>query len=389
MALIQQPGTHAAREHELAANLAEIVKNVSEHTSAPDAVTIVGMVSGGGTTASAVVGSRSLVTPEQTWFSTDSVPPGRRVTEWETHHASMLVGLRTRLGTDTQLRAQTATLRLPRVRVAKVNGSPHSVQRTADDVAAHPVSGVVVYIPLQGMNEFRHRTGSLTVGPGRGLICDGDTAFSRTFPQGVSELVVQLPRETLAQLTDSDSVRRPMPLDLDPNDSLNPAARELTQLAAGALDRGLRQGQRLETRLLDLLSGVLSRPLANTGPMQEAMAVIAESHCDPGLNASRLAQFLGVSERQLSRLFSATGRSVPQTISDARLTTARRMLADPSRANAPMVEIASTCGFGSQAQLSRGYRRRFGIGPLRHRKQLLEESGQLLQAGGSSYCQRL
>ncbi|MDN6605579.1 helix-turn-helix transcriptional regulator, partial [Brevibacterium sp.] len=167
------------------------------------------------------------------------------------------------------------------------------------------------------------------------------------------------------------------------------AYRELTQMAAGALDRGLRQGQRLETRLLDLLSGVLSRPLANTGPMQEAMAVIAESHCDPGLNASRLAQFLGVSERQLSRLFSATGRSVPQTISDARLTTARRMLADPSRANAPMVEIASTCGFGSQAQLSRGYRRRFGIGPLRHRKQLLEESGQLLQAGGSSYCQRL
>lgn len=223
---------------------------------------MVGMVSGGGTTASAVGDSRSLAAPEQTWFSTDSVPPGRRVTEWETHHASMLVGLRTRLGTGTQLRAQTATLRLPRIRVAKVNGSPHSVQRTAEDVATHPVSGVVVYIPLQGMNEFNHRTGSLTVGPRRGLICDGDTAFSRTFPQGVSELVIQLPRETLAQLTDADSVRRPIPLDLDPDNALNLAARELTQLAAGALDRGLRHGQRLETRLLDLLTGVLSRPLA-------------------------------------------------------------------------------------------------------------------------------
>lgn len=336
---------------------------------------MVGMVSGGGTTASAVGDSRSLAAPEQTWFSTDSVPPGRRVTEWETHHASMLVGLRTRLGTGTQLRAQTATLRLPRIRVAKVNGSPHSVQRTAEDVATHPVSGVVVYIPLQGMNEFNHRTGSLTVGPGRGLICDGDTAFSRTFPQGVSELVIQLPRETLAQLTDADSVRRPIPLDLDPDNALNLAARELTQLAAGALDRGLRHGQRLETRLLDLLTGVLSRPLANSGPLQEAMAVIAEAHCDPRLNAARLAQFVGVSERQLSRLFSTTGSSVPQTILETRLTTVRRMLADPIWANAPMTEIASACGFGSQAQLSRGYRQRFGIGPLRHRNQLQDKSG--------------
>ena len=336
---------------------------------------MVGMVSGGRATASTVDGSRSLATPEQTWFSTDSVPPSRRVAEWETHHASMLVGLRTRLGTGTQLRAQTSTLRLPRIRVAKVNGSPHSVRRTAEDVAAHPVSGVIVYIPLRGSNEFTHRTGSITVGPGRGLVCDGDTAFARTFPQGVSELVIQLPRETLSQLTDTASLRRPTPLYLDPDHPSNNAARELTQLASGALDRGLRHGQRLETRLLDLLTGIISRPLTDTGPIQEALAVISESHCDPKLNASRLAQFVGVSDRQLSRLFSATGRSVPQTILDARLTTARRTLADPAWATAPMAEIASTCGFGSPAQLSRGYRLRFGIGPLRHRKQLLEDAG--------------
>lgn len=335
---------------------------------------MVGMVSGDGATARAGGGLRSLDAPEQTWFSTDSVPPSRRVADWETHHATTLVGLRTRLGAGTQLRAQTSTLRLPRVRVAKVSGSPHSVRRTAEDVALHPVSGVVVYVPLQGMNDFTHRTGSLTIGPGRGLVTDGDTAYSRDFRQGVSELVVQLSREALPQLTGADAVRRPTPLDLDLNDPGNTAVREFMQLADGALDRGLRRGERLEARLLDLLAGVLERPLTEPGCAQEALAVIADSHRDPELNASRLAQIVGVSERQLSRLFSDTGQSVPQTILDARLTTANRMLADRAWSQAPMAEIAVSCGFRSQAQLSRSYRSRFGIGPLRHRKQLLTEA---------------
>lgn len=369
MALIHQPGINPMQEHGAGENMAETIKTVTAHTYCESTATMVTMVSGDGTNAAG--GSRPWTTPEQTWFSTEAVPEHRRIADWEAHHATTLVGLRTRLGRGTKLRAQTSTLRLPRIRVAKVNGSPHSVRRSAEDVATHPVSGVVAYLPLKGTNDFTHRTGSITIGPGRGLICDGDTTFARDFTRGVSELVVQLPREALTELTGAASVRRPTPLDCELSDPLNSAARELMQLADGALDRGLRHGERLETRLLDLLTGVLERSLSDTDCTQEVLAVIAESHADPGLSASRLAQVIGVSERQLSRLFSATGRSVPQTILDARMTAARRMLADPAWAQAPMTEVASACGFRSQSQFSRSYASRFGVSPLRHRRQLL------------------
>lgn len=333
------------------------------------------MVNGDSLTTSDTGGSRSLVRPEQTWFSTESVPPSRRVSDWETHHAAALVGLRTRLGKGSRLSARTSTLHLPRLRIAKVNASPHSVRRTAEDIALHPVSGVIVYLPLQGVNNFAHRNGSITIGPGRGLVCDGDTIFSRDFAHGVSELVIQLPRETLAQLTDAKSVRRAVPLNFEDNDQLHNATRDFIRLADGALDRGVRQGGKLETRLLGLLTRALEEPMADRSHLQEALDEIAESHADPGLSATSLAQLIGVSERQLSRLFSASGQSIPQTVLDTRLASARRMLADPAWAEAPMAEIASSSGFGSQSQFSRSYRARFGSSPLRHRKQLLEKQG--------------
>ena len=314
---------------------------------------------------------RQLSGPEQTWFSTESVPPARRVTEWEAHHAASLVGLRASLRSAADLRAETATLSLPRVRVAKVVGSPHAVRRQAADIAAHPVTGAIVYFPLEGTNAFSHRTGRSVVGPGRALICDGDAEFARDLSEGVNELVVHVPRTVLRELTGASSVGQPTLIDLRHEQILRTAGRELAKLADGALHRGLRRGERLEARVLEVLGTLLDRSALERTLIEDALSTIAEFHQDPDFNGSDLARRTGISERHLSRLFAEVGLSVPQAVLQARLDTARGRLSDSSSRKASMGDIAAQSGFRSQARFSRTYRARFGITPLRHRKQLL------------------
>lgn len=317
---------------------------------------------------------RHLSGPVQTWFSTQSVSPARRVAEWEAHHAASLVGLRARLKSAGDLRAEAATLRLPRVRVAKVVGSPHAVRRQAADIAAYPVTGAIAYFPLEGANAFNHRTGRSFVGPGRALICDGDTEFARDLSEGVNELVVHVPRTVLRELTGSTSVVKPTLIDLQHGQKLHTASRELAKLVDGALHRGLSHSERLETRVLELLGTLFDHASIERTLIEEALSAIADYHQDPEFNASELARRTGISERHLSRLFAEAGLSVPRAVLEARLNTARMKLTDVSSSKASMAEIATHSGFRSQAQFSRTYHDRFGLTPLRHRKQLLGPS---------------
>ncbi len=304
-------------------------------------------------------------------FSTGSVPAHQRVEGWEAYHASTLVGLRTEHAVGARFRAQTSTLELPRMRIARVTGSPHTVRRESADIAAHPVSGALVYLPLTGSSRFSHRFGRLEIGPGRGVVLSGDTSFTRELSTGVDEIVVRLPRESLLELTGAASWRRPTPLVTGHGSPRDAAGREFAHIADALAARGLRGGSRLDERMLDLLATLLTDATGDAGALDEARALISEHHRDPGLTASRIARRVGLSERHLSRLFAEAGHSVPQTVLTYRLETARDLLADPRAQEMSMAEVAAASGFRSQAQFSRSYRQRFGSSPLRDRKALV------------------
>lgn len=69
-------------------------------------------------------------------FSTVGLPAARRVERWESHNAAALIGLDVRV--DGSLEATEVNVQLPVVRLARVRGSAHAVERTqaVTDVAA-------------------------------------------------------------------------------------------------------------------------------------------------------------------------------------------------------------------------------------------------------------
>ncbi|WP_031466025.1 AraC family transcriptional regulator [Sciscionella sediminilitoris] len=292
-------------------------------------------------------------------FRTGDLPRAHRLAAWEEHNARSLLGLRARALDDRPFEGTELNLRLPRLGLARVSGSPHVVRRDPDQIARHPAEGIVVYFALAGEGRFRDREGTWVLHPGQALVCDADRPFRRGFPHGLTELVLTAPRTALRETAGRCAPAGPRVFGF--RDGVGKA---LASAVTGAL-AGHGDWETLESTVLGLLAGLLGAPA--TDRLAAARAYIDAHLHEPELSASRIAAAAGYSERQLSRLFAESGQSVPQAVLAARLDAARSALTDRNRARTPIAELATRHGFASPAHFSRSYRARFGSSPLRDR----------------------
>ncbi|MCR8726651.1 GlxA family transcriptional regulator [Frigidibacter sp. ROC022] len=100
--------------------------------------------------------------------------------------------------------------------------------------------------------------------------------------------------------------------------------------------------------------------------LAEAIRLMAAAYGASAPSAAEIAGSLGISPRQLQRLFRENLNRTPKGyLTHLRLSKAREMLLQH---NMPISQIADACGFGSSANFSRVYRREFGVSPASHRK---------------------
>ena len=99
--------------------------------------------------------------------------------------------------------------------------------------------------------------------------------------------------------------------------------------------------------------------------VQRALSLI-----DPGveqrMNVTQLAERVGLSRRQLLRLFRReTGKTPGEILMHRRLERAQSLIL---HSHLPIVAISSAVGFCSQSHLTSSYKKYFGITPAEHRR---------------------
>lgn len=293
-------------------------------------------------------------------FSTAGLPAGRRIELWEGHNAAALIGLSCH--STVPLEATEVNVALGPVQLARVTGSPHTVERSAAFIGRDPADALAVYLTLRGDAWFRDASGTRELHPGQLLICDADRPFARGFAQGLEELAIKVPRDALAgNLT---VPRSPVVVSFGPG--RDPYARALARMA----DRAARSWHQVaadEGAVLDLVSVLTDgRGADRTAALRAAAYSFIEDYlADPALGAAQIAAAIGISERHLSRVLAAGGTTVPRLVRSRRLEVAYAMLAGPVGAGpgaAPVVaEVAARCGFTSAAYFSHAFRERFGV----------------------------
>src|SRR6201996_7626530 len=128
-------------------------------------------------------------------FSTAGLPAARRIELWESHNAAALIGLD--VHASGELDATETNVQLPLVRVARVSGSAHVVERSAAVIARSPAESVAIYLTLRGDAWFTSADGTRELRPGDALVCATDQPFARGFARGLEELVVTVPCSAL------------------------------------------------------------------------------------------------------------------------------------------------------------------------------------------------
>jgi AraC-like DNA-binding protein len=111
-----------------------------------------------------------------------------------------------------------------------------------------------------------------------------------------------------------------------------------------------------------ILTEVLAAPPPSPGPDRVHAAAIdyIERHlADPGLRPPQIATALGVSLRYLHRAFDDKDVTVARYLRERRLEQVAQALSAPER-QPPLQHLAEQYGFGSQDQLARAFRRRYG-----------------------------
>lgn len=107
-----------------------------------------------------------------------------------------------------------------------------------------------------------------------------------------------------------------------------------------------------------------SRLTASNELVQKAVAVMRDNLETP-LSLTAIARRIGVHEKRLQRAFLADLCAPPGTVyRHVRLSMARHLLTGSSHS---LAEIAVRTGYENSSSLSRAFKRRFGIAPLRFR----------------------
>ena len=107
-------------------------------------------------------------------------------------------------------------------------------------------------------------------------------------------------------------------------------------------------------------------PLGTTVPATVRKAIrVMEEHLETALPIPQICRTIGISQRQLDRLFVRFVRRSPAIYyRDIRLDRARGLV---TQTEMPLSAVAVASGFSSQVHFSRAYRERFGIAPRRDR----------------------
>jgi AraC-like DNA-binding protein len=297
-----------------------------------------------------------------TVFSTAGLPPARRVELWESHNAAALIGLD--VHAPGPLEATELNVQLSRARLARVSGSEHTVERSADVIARSPADSVAVYLTLRGDAWFTAAGRTLARRPGDALVCATDQPFARGFARGLEELVVTVPCAALSTRTSVTRPEAPV-LTSFAAASTSPGPHQYARALARLTSRATRTQRPLppdERTVLDLVTVLVTGQTAALAAAHRAAAhcYIEEHLTDPSLGAPRVAAAAGLSERQLSRLFAADGTSVPRHILTRRLQLAHSVLSAGPGAQT-VADIAARCGFTSVTYFSHAFRDHFGV----------------------------
>jgi AraC-like DNA-binding protein len=271
---------------------------------------------------------------------------------------------------ESRFRAKIQHQRLSEADIIHCVCDPCHGRRGRAEIARTPDAAYGLLYIVGGRERVTQDGREMTLGAGSFALWDSQRPIDFLVPGGLQKITLMLPQQRL--------------------DAVVPNARDLTGIPIGArtgsgalfathLRSLARQGGELPPgqhdavlhATIELMATALGAIVASAGAdhrrrlMTRINGHILKHLSDPALTPDGIAEAIGISARQLHRVFGSSGWTVDRWIWRQRLLRCRQEL--DLRMKTPISQIAFRWGFSDAAHFSRAFRDAFGASPKEYR----------------------
>ncbi len=307
-------------------------------------------------------------------FSTDHLPRNDRLAYWSDLICDVYVGLDCRSDRKNRFQGRISRADLGQIQVSTVTADMQDVTRSRHRLATMPSDDLLVSLQMRGTGRVIQEGRVAQLQEGDMALYDAARQYRLEFAAGFEQIVFQIPREQIAQRLPHPHVAAARRIDGTRGVGLA-VSRYLSSLPA-AVDACNQSENALAVHSLDLIATALAdrldRDVVNLADpgflmLLRAKRIVDMNMRDPEFDRARLAEIMGVSARQLSRVFGRDSLSPAAYIRHARLGAIAAALADRRNTCLSLTQIAFAHGYTDMAHFSRQFRSRYAVSPSDYR----------------------
>lgn len=269
-------------------------------------------------------------------------------------------------GIDALLEQRESSL----ITVNRITADAHSVQRSFSNIQTDRRQSVFLCAMQEGNGYSWQGTACANHSAGDLVLYDTALPYGHGFPENMSMFVVDIPKSILAnagyQWQQSNLIKLQKELSLG-----KLSCSDLHKLLNRFLEGNANQHVLAEQLLEQLCNLLQARDIRSTQKpqhlmLQRSLAFIDSQLHNEELDDEMVSRAMGISSRQMARIFALRGDSVSRYIWNRRLERCREDIL--ANASETVSQIAFRWGFNHSAHFSRRYKSRFGETPSQTRR---------------------
>lgn len=295
-------------------------------------------------------------------FSTAHAPEEDRIPLWEDQNRKALVELRTSCLARGSLSSTMLSLPLKTMKLIDIIANDHIVERSAGHIGRAPADTLMFCLLTKGDAYFYGSHGTDHLTESEAILYDPDEPFMYGFHSSMRQHIFEIPRSKFKTLTGKDGLEEPILFSGTDNAMLSACRGVFASTMRSALRRNETSDAHVDKTFDEIFCTLL-----NTGTRGSANAYFAvatdfvrSNIGQPGLSVGDIANAVGISERQLARIFSDHDIGVAEYVSDTRLSLAHEMLSSARMDGLTIGQIARRTGYQHPSHFSRSFKAKYG-----------------------------
>jgi AraC-like DNA-binding protein len=306
-------------------------------------------------------------------WSTDELPAADRFAHWREERGKVASGVTIELdpGERATFQGRMSARPVGGAALVEMQASAYHVSRTEADIARVPGDALILSEQVRGGGALIAGGREFIVTPGTISTCYSDLPYVNVPARqpGFECRMIAIPLKSHRALLNPRDDLWLRPLDVAPGLPAMLAAyfhafvREAPHLSGVAADHAVATLVQLTvmTRGSSSAKEESGRAAIREGLLQRVRDVVAINLDRADLSAPQVAAALGISERQLHRLFEPTGLTFARHVLACRLERARLVLKQYPALS--VADVAKRCGFDGVSTFYRVFRKAYGLSP--------------------------